>query len=225
MKKVIITGSEGLIGSELSRHLKKNYSVMRLDLKLGHDLTNENFVKKWFKNNNANHLINCFAINDHIGKSIKTKSNLYKFSLQDFSKYLEINLISLFSVCREFARNNKTGSIINFSSTYAINSPNPKIYGGAHKDIGYSVSKAGVINMTKYLAVHLAPKIRVNCIIPGGVKHNQNLDFVKRYSNLTPMKRMMKKSELNGMVSYLCSKDSSYVTGSCFVIDGGYTIW
>ena len=47
MKKVIITGSEGLIGSELSRHLKKNYSVMRLDLKLGHDLTNENFVNKW----------------------------------------------------------------------------------------------------------------------------------------------------------------------------------
>ena len=79
--------------------------------------------------------------------------------------------------------------------------------------------------MTKYLAVHLAPKIRVNCISPGGIHQNQSKDFIKKYSKLTPMGRMMKKEELNGLVDYLCSDKSSYATGENFVMDGGYVCW
>ena len=133
--------------------------------------------------------------------------------------------MSLFSVCREFARNSKIGAIVNFSSTYGLVSPNPALYDGFHKDIGYGISKAGVINLTKYLSVHLAPQIRVNSIVPGGIKLNQNKTFVKNYSKLTPMKRMMKKTELNELIDYLCSKKSNYVTGSTIVADGGYTAW
>jgi NAD(P)-dependent dehydrogenase (short-subunit alcohol dehydrogenase family) len=136
-----------------------------------------------------------------------------------------VNLVSLFSVCREFAKNNKKSSIVNFSSTYGVISPKPELYEGSHKDIGYGVSKAGVLNLTKYLAVHLAPSIRVNCVIPGGVLSKQNKKFVKDYSNLTPMKRMMKNGELNELIDYLCSEKSSYITGSSFTVDGGYTIW
>ena len=66
--RIIITGSEGLLGSEISKHLAKNNKVLNLDLILGHDLTNENFVKKWFKQNKADCLINCFALNDHVEK-------------------------------------------------------------------------------------------------------------------------------------------------------------
>ena len=79
--------------------------------------------------------------------------------------------------------------------------------------------------MTKFLSTHLAPEIRVNCIAPGGVEFNQDKEFIKKYSNLTPLKRMMKKNELNEIVEYLCSTKSSYVTGINFVIDGGWTIW
>ena len=53
----------------------------------------------------------------------------------------------------------------------------------------------------------------------------QNKKFIKSYSKLTPMKRMMKKTELNELIDYLCSEKSSYVTGSSFTIDGGYTTW
>jgi len=225
LRKIIITGSEGLIGSELCKYFEKENNVLRLDLKLGDDLTDEKFVKKWFKNNHASYLINCFALNDHVDKSTKNKNTLFDFSLESFSKYFQINLLSLFSVCREFAKNNNNSSIVNFSSTYGMTSPNPILYNNSHKDIGYCVSKAGVVNMTKYLSIHLAPKIRVNCVIPGGVKHNQSSDFVKKYSKLTPMKRMMKKNELNGLIDYLCSSNSSYVTGSSFVVDGGYLSW
>ena len=149
-------------------------------------------MKKWFKENNSDYLINCFAINDHVSKD-KRKNNLYNFSLDLFNDYLQTNVTTLFSVCREFARNNKKAAIVNFSSTYGIISPRPDMYQGSHKDIGYGVSKAAVINLSKYLAVHLAPNIRVNCVIPGGVEHKQEKKFVREYSKHTPLNRMMKK--------------------------------
>ena len=224
MKQIIITGSEGYLGSNLCRFFKKNYKILKLDIKLGHDLTDEKFVKKWFKDNKSNYLINCFALNDHINSKRK-KNTLFNFPLSSFSNYLNVNLTSLFSVCREFARNNKQGSIVNLSSYLGLVSPRPDIYGDSHKDIGYTISKFGVIGMTKYLAVHLAPKIRVNCISPGGIYQNQSKEFIKKYSKLTPMGRMMKKEEVNGLVDYLCSDKSSYVTGENFVMDGGYVSW
>lgn len=225
MKTIIVTGSEGLIGSEICNYFEKNNNkIYRLDLKLGHDLNNEEFVKKWFKTNSAKYLVNCFALNDHVQTNRK-KGTLFDFPLKLFSEYLSVNLVSLFSVCREFAKNNKNGSIVNFSSTYGIISPRPELYEGSHKDVGYGVSKAGVLNLTKYLAVHLAPSTRVNCVIPGGVLSKQNKKFVRSYSNLTPMKRMMKRGELNELIDYLCSEKSSYITGSSFIVDGGYTIW
>ena len=134
-------------------------------------------------------------------------------------------MTSLFSVCREFARNNKHGSIINFSATTGIVSARPDLYNGAHKHIAYSISKAGVINLTKFLATHLAPNIRVNCIAPGGIEYKQDKNFIQKYSKLTPMNRMMKKNEINGVIELLISKKSSYMTGSVLIIDGGWTVW
>ncbi|PBO85607.1 MAG: dehydrogenase [Thaumarchaeota archaeon] len=222
--RIIITGSEGLLGREISKYLEKNHTILRLDLALGHDLTDEVFVKKWFKQNKGNALVNCFALNDHVEKNQK-RGTLFDITLESFSKFMDVNLVALFSVCREFARNNKKCTIVNFSASTGIVSARPDLYDGEHKHIGYSISKAGVINMTKFLSTHLAPEIRVNCIAPGGVEFNQNKKFIKNYSKLTPLKRMMKKSELNGIVEYLCSSKSSYVTGSTFVVDGGWTIW
>ena len=225
MKKIIVTGSEGLIGTEICKYFEKNNNkVYRLDLKLGHNLNDEKFVKSWFKKNPAKYLVNCFALNDAV-QSDRKKGTLFDFPLETFLKYLNVNLVSLFSVCREFARNNNKTSIVNFSSTYGIVSPKPELYDGSHKDVGYGVSKAGVVNLTKYLAVHLAPSTRVNCVIPGGVLSKQNKKFIESYSKLTPMKRMMKKTELNELIDYLCSEKSSYVTGSSFTVDGGYTTW
>ena len=72
--------------------------------------------------------------------------------------------------------------------------------------------------------MHLAPNIRVNCIIPGGILSNQSRDFVKKYSNKTLLKRMMKVKEINGVIKFLCLNESSYCAGAEFVLDGGYTI-
>lgn len=221
---IVITGSEGLLGSEISKHLAKNNKILKLDLALGHDLTNETFVRKWFKQNKADCLVNCFALNDHVEKNQK-RLTLFDITLESFSKYMEINLTALFSVCREFARNNKKGSIVNFSASTGLVSARPDLYNGGHKHIAYSVSKAGVINLTKFLATHLAPNIRVNCVAPGGAQNSQDKEFLKKYSALTPLGRMMKKDELDGIIDFLCSNQSSYVTGAIFVVDGGWTTW
>ncbi len=222
--KIIITGSEGLLGKEISKYLAKTNKILRLDLALGHNLTDEVFVKKWFKQNKADALVNCFALNDHVEKN-KKRGTLFDITLESFSKFMDINLVALFSVCREYARNNKKGAIVNFSASTGIVSARPDLYDGGHKHIGYSVSKAGVINMTKFLSTHLAPEIRVNCVAPGGVEFDQKKEFIKKYADLTPLKRMMKKTELNGLIEYLVGTKSSYVTGATFMIDGGWTVW
>ena len=223
--KIIIAGSEGLIGKSLSSHLEKEgHEVLKLDLSLGHDFTNESFVKKFFKDNNADSLINLFAQMHHVDGT-QEKSTLFNISLDSFSKYMDINLTALFSVCREYARNNSYGSIINFSSTYGVVSPPTDIYDQEEKHIGYSVSKAGDLMLTKHLATHLAPNIRVNTIIPGGIDNEQTDKFKKQYSAKTPLGRMMDVKELNGIMDYLISNKSSYTTGAEFKIDGGWTAW
>ena len=224
MKKVIIAGSTGLIGKSVAKFMKKNYVVIELNRKSGDDFTNEKFVKQWFRKNKADYLINLFALNDHVYDKRK-KQTLFDVSLDSFNSYLKVNLTALFSVCREFARNNKKGTIINFSSIYGILSPIPSMYKGKEKHIGYSVSKAGVIMLTKHLAAHLAPNIKVNCVVPGGIKES-NIDkkFEEEYSKRTPLKRMMNVNEINGIIEYLCSEKASYVTGSIFCLDGGWTI-
>ncbi len=222
--RIIITGSEGLIGKQLKNFLQENNEIIALDLSLGHDLSDENFVKKWFSDNKADCIINCFALNDHVENNQK-RPTLFDISLDSFSNFLHVNLTSLFSVCREFARNNPSGSIINFSASTGLVSARPDLYDGGHKHIAYSISKAGVINLTKFLAVHLAPSIRVNCLAPGGIENSQSEDFIKSYSKLTPLDRMMKPTELNGIVDFLCSSYSSYVTGATYVVDGGWTTW
>ena len=224
MTRVVVTGSEGLIGKEVSAFLSKNHEVLRLDLVLGHDLEDEEFVKKWFDDNPSDYLVNAFGLNDHV-TSGRSNETLFDISLESFDEYMSINLRALFSVCREFARKSKGGGIVNFSATTGVVSARPDFYDGGHKHIGYCVSKAGVVQLSRYLAVHLAPDIRVNCLIPGGAQHEQSIEFLEKYSRHTPMKRMMRPQEINGIVDFLCSTGSSYMTGAEILIDGGWTAW
>lgn len=220
--KVIVTGSCGIVGKQIIRDLKKNANIkiIELDIKLGHDLTNEKQVIKIFKKISADSLVNCFAINDHI-TNIQGKKNFLNYSLEKFSNTLNVNVTALFSVCREFIRNNSRGRIINFSSIYGYRSPRPSLYKGGHKNPAYGASKAAVSNLTKYLAIH-APNFNINCIVPGGISNKQSKSFKTMYAKDLPIARMMEKNEISGLIKFLLSKDSAYCTGSEFFIDGGW---
>ncbi len=222
MERVVVTGSEGLIGSSIAKYLEKSCTVLRASRRFGHDLTDEAFVKSYFDKNKAEYLVNCYGMSDPVFEKDKRVS-LFNIGLDSIEDFLKVNVVSLFSVCREFARNKEAKAIVNISSIYGLVSPLPALYKDGEKHIGYALSKGAVIQLTKHLAVHLAPRIRVNCIAPGGIRHKQGKEFVKAYSARVPLKRMMEKDELNGLVGYLCSKGSSYMTGAVITVDGGWT--
>ncbi len=86
-------------------------------------------------------------------------------------------------------------------------------------------AEGGLLQLTRWLATVMAPKVRVNAITPGGVWRNQPEPFVNRYMERTPMKRMGNEEDFKGAAAYLASDLSRYVTGQNLVVDGGWTAW
>jgi NAD(P)-dependent dehydrogenase (short-subunit alcohol dehydrogenase family) len=153
------------------------------------------------------------------------------FPVEDWQQILEVNLTGVFLGCQVVGKQmlqQKSGSIINIASLYGIVSPNHRMYPktGIHQPVAYSVSKGGVIALTRFLATLWAEKgVRVNCITPGGI-YNEHPDlFASRYATLSPIGRMAQKEEMQGALIYLASSASSYCTGHNLVVDGGWTIW
>lgn len=228
MRKVIVAGSEGVIGRALVPALltMPDVEVVPFDLALGHDLTDETQVAGLFAAHaDAQYLVNLFAINDHVDAG-RAKPDLFEVSLDVLRRYCEINLVALFSVCRQFAtRCRRPGAIVNFSSLYGVRSPKHFLYDGPSKDIGYTITKHGVIGLTRHLATFLAPHIRVNCLVPGGVEHQQDEAFKTKFNRHVPMGRMLQAGELTGIVNLLCSEEAGYITGAVIPVDGGWTAW
>jgi len=157
------------------------------------------------------------------------------YPLDQWNAAINVNLTGMFLVTQACVRpmieEGKKGSIINICSTYGLNGPDQRIYVKegkrvAFKPVYYTVTKAGVMGFTKYLAAYYAgTEIRVNALTPGGVFNNHEDYFVKNYSAKTIMGRMAKKDEMNGALLFLASDASSYMTGNNVVVDGGWTAW
>jgi NAD(P)-dependent dehydrogenase (short-subunit alcohol dehydrogenase family) len=151
-------------------------------------------------------------------------------SIETWRRAMEVNLTSAFHLsqgCAPLLRKSKKSSIINIASIYAINGPDYSLYDGT--DMGnpaaYAVSKGGLIQLTRWLATTLAPDIRVNAISPGGVLRNQPKEFIQRYNARTPLGRMATEEDFKGVIAYLASDLSQYVTGQNLLVDGGWTTW
>ena len=157
------------------------------------------------------------------------------YPLEQWNTALNVNLTGMFLVTQACVKPmlaaGKKGSIINICSTYGLNGPDQRIYikGGkrvAFKPVYYTVTKAGVMGFTKYLAAYYAgTEIRVNALTPGGVFNDHEDYFVKNYSAKTILGRMARKDEMNGALLFLASDASSYMTGNNVVVDGGWTAW
>jgi len=157
------------------------------------------------------------------------------YPLEQWNAAMSVNLTGMFLVTQACVKQmivqGKKGSIINICSTYGLNGPDQRIYikdgeRVAFKPVYYTVSKAGVMGFTKYLAAYYAgTEIRVNALTPGGVFNNHEEYFVKNYSAKTITGRMAEKDEMNGALLFLASDASSYMTGNNVVVDGGWTAW
>lgn len=124
-------------------------------------------------------------------------------------------------------------SVINIGSMYAKVSPVPKVYEKTGQPLNppyYGAAKAGLLQMTRWLACRLGPeKIRVNSISPGAFPQwnarEQMPDFVSELDQRSPLGRIGNREEIAGPVLFLASKASSYVTGVDIAVDGGWTAW
>jgi 2-deoxy-D-gluconate 3-dehydrogenase len=157
------------------------------------------------------------------------------YPLDQWNAALNVNLTGMFLVTQACVKpmlaQKKKGSIVNICSTYGLNGPDQRIYirdgeRVAFKPVYYTVTKAGVLGFTKYLAAYYAgTDIRVNALTPGGVFNNHEEYFVKNYSAKTILGRMANRDEMNGALLFLASDASSYMTGNNVVVDGGWTAW
>ena len=175
-------------------------------------------------------------VNNAAAKSERFFEPFESFPLEDWQSVLRVNTTGAMLACQTFGAEmaqRRSGNIVNVLSIYGIVAPDQRIYEGAlyegrpiNTPAVYSVSKAALLGLTRYLATYWADKgVRVNAITPGGVFSGQNEAFVERYGNRVPMGRMARAEEMCGALIFLASAASSYVTGQNIIVDGGLTVW
>ena len=240
-KIILLTGSVGTIGSEICKKFLKNNKIISVDKKnslitkknIEHYLCDFNnrdqrkivFSKILKKYEKIDILINCAGALSNTFYSSNIDAQYPKL----WDNFIEVNLTSIFDIiikCKSHLAESKSPSIINIASIHANSFPNWDMYKGTKVSnlISYSISKGGLVNMTKWLATYLAPKIRVNAISPGGIKKKQDKKFLDKYIRKTPLKRMCKPSDVANCVEFLVSEKSTYITGQNIILDGGYTL-
>jgi 2-deoxy-D-gluconate 3-dehydrogenase len=161
-----------------------------------------------------------------------------KYTKETLSKVIDGNLIGVAVACKEACNifiESGNGVIINVASTYGVVAADQRLYDGVKNiyfpdekfssPVSYAISKAGVIQLTKYLASYYREKnIRVNCLTPGGVFDNHDDTFNNQYAYRTTLGRMADKDEYNGAILFLSSDASSYMSGANLIVDGGWSV-
>lgn len=234
-KKVIITGGSRGIGLSILSAIYKHDAEI---LAIGSNLNNLENLKKNFPNikieqlnlKNPNEVLKQFPkIIDSLGgldilinNAGITKDNLaLRMKEDEWKEVIDVNLNSVFFTCQIAIKamiKNKSGSIVNITSVVG--------HTGNAGQANYTASKAGVVAMTKSLAKEYAKKnIRVNCVSPGFIATDMTKDLKEEYKSELlkniPINRLGTGEDIANAVIFLCSSDSSYITGETIHVNGG----
>ena len=244
-KVIVITGSNGQIGSSFvklfldlgskvygfdktnNKFTSQNYQFVKTNIILKKNVTNQ-ILKIIKKEKKIDVIIN------NAGVSVFTK--YFKRTDKEINDTVNVNIKAVMNMINAYSEIHKklklkNCNIINISSIYGILSPDFRVYGKKDRFNSeiYGATKAAVIQLTKYYAVILSKdNININCLSPGGIFNKnkpQNKNFVKKYSNRVPKKRMGEPEDLFTGILFLSSEGSKYIIGQNLVIDGGLSIW
>lgn len=242
--RVVLTdiGEAALLSAHTS--LAQSFDTTKIITKVM-DVTNPQRVRAvaaelWADGLRIDILVNNAAIDPKVkgDEGVLETSRLENFPLDQWDLQVSVGLTGAFLCSQVFgtamAKDSKGGVILNIASDLSVFSPDQRLYhkqGLADdmqpvKPVTYSVIKAGLIGLTRYLATYWADKnVRCNALSPGGVFNGQGDEFVQRLSSLIPLGRMASKDEYRAAVQFLCTDASSYMNGQNVVMDGGRSAW
>ncbi len=252
-KVIIITGGSGLLGKAFSQACAgAGYSVVIADIndeigaKTAHEISNTTKNTRTSyqhcditKSADVQNLIG--YCKDEYGTISALVNNAYPrnknygrifedVTYEDFCENVCMHMGGYFNITKWIAREmmaQKSGNIINMASIYGFAAPRFEVYEGTPMTmpVEYAAIKGGIINLTRYLASYLGKyNIRVNAISPGGIEDRQPSSFIQKYSsNVLYGGRMARSDDITGVLLFLLSDQSKYITGQNIIVDGGWT--
>lgn len=250
-KTVLITGATGIVGSSIARHLASigwSLVISSRNIEDCKILANELRAQTKYVHSIQLDLSNseqteCFAERVHemgieVTHIVSNARSLDALALEadgtanlrNFTDEFVIDVVSPYRLIMAFknSRHHCLEAIVTIGSQYGLVAPNPVLYedGLSQSPIQYGVAKAALNQLTKELAVRLAPSTRVNSVAFGGFRGRATPEFISRYEKLTPSQKMLDPNDASGPVAFLLDeKLSAAVNGHTLVADGGWSIW
>ncbi|MBP6754888.1 MAG: SDR family oxidoreductase [Bacteroidia bacterium] len=239
-KVIIVTGGNGLIGSEIIKKLKYYEAiVINVDVNIDSNLENGLFYCDITDEKSIYNLFD--EVLKKFGKLDGIVNNAYprtedwgaKFEnvkIESWRRNVDMQMNSIFVICQkalEIMKNQQFGSIVNIASIYGVVGNDFTVYDNTNNmtsPAAYAAIKGGVINFSRYLASYYGKNnVRINCVSPGGIFNHQNEVFVSNFETKVPMKRMGRPDDISGPVAFMLSEESKYITGQNIIVDGGWT--
>lgn len=211
----LVTGGRGTIGSAICARLRSDgFAVVLGDLEDGHDVTDEQSVRSLFEGANSRGEIMAVVL----AAGIVARGSVERMDSGTWRRVLEVNLTGSFLCAREASHYMLSGS---GSIVFMASQAGRK---GAAGWAAYSASKFGVIGLMESLAQELAPRgIRCNAICPGSVigpMLYESADDLEYSRGAIPLGRFAMPQEIAAVAGFLCSEESSYISGASIVVDG-----
>jgi len=247
-KVILVIGACGSIGQELSLKIAKKYQIILVDknhkkliqlkkffigidvMTFAGDVTKGKIIDRLLslsikKYSKIDAVVFCaYPKSPKFGVKFE---NLEENSLRE-DLYSQLGSLIIF--CQKIAKfflKFKSGNIIFISSIQGVAAPKFDHYTNLKmtSPIEYSVIKAGIISMTKYLSKYFRKKnINVNCVSPGGIKDGQDAKFISRYNKSCNSKGLLLPNDIVGSIEFLLSDESKYINGHNIVVDDGWCL-
>lgn len=252
-KIIVVTGGAGLIGRGFCRSIIQNggiaviadiseemanQTIQQIDPKRMNsffvklDVTSKDSIEQAIKNIHTKYgKIDALVNNAYPRTKNWGKNNFYNFDFEDFCENVKLQLGGYVLTSQKFAlyfKKQGFGNIISISSIMGVYAPKFENYEGTDMDspLEYSIIKAGVNHMTRWMAKYLANTgIRANVIAPGGIYNKENpqpQSFLEKYRKCCTNKGMLDAEDISGTLIYLLSDMSKYVNGQVIVVDDGW---
>ena len=250
-KIILVTGASGRLGRAMCQQLASSGAILILNSR-----SRDKLEQLKDELPGTDHTISCFDITDEksmdeaakeLASSFEKLDGLVNNGVQPMAGNLDNitwaqseysatqNIVSPLMLSLKLLnmfKKSDAPSIVNIASMYGMVSPDPRIYGdsGSNNPAFYGASKAGMMQLSRYLACHLSESnIRVNSVSPGPFPpesiHSSAPDFYAKLCDKVPLGRIGKPEEVATVVQFLLSSASSYITGANIPVDGGWTAW